>query len=63
MGNPIHYVGRETEEWWWGGKSNQYQHIKEHNTDDEVVCKDYSSDYKTRLEAEEAAIIKSCELL
>lgn len=37
MGNRIPYEGRETEEWWWGGKSNQYQHIKEHNTDDEVV--------------------------
>lgn len=31
--------------------------------DDEVVCKDYSSDYKARLEAEEVAIIKALELL
>ena len=37
MGNPIPYEGRETEEWWWGGKSNKYQHIQEHNPDDEVV--------------------------
>lgn len=31
--------------------------------DDEVVCKDYSSDYKARLEAEEVAIIKALKLL
>lgn len=37
MNKPIPYEGRETEEWWWGGKSNQYQHIQEHNPDDEVV--------------------------
>ena len=32
-----HYEGREAEEWWWGGKSNRYDHVKEHSTDDEVV--------------------------
>ena len=31
--------------------------------DDEAVCRDNSSDYKTRLEAKDAAIIKGCELL
>ena len=31
--------------------------------DDEGVCRDNSSEYKTRLEAEEAAIIKALELL
>ena len=30
---------------------------------DECVYRDYSSDYKTRLEAEDAAIIKALELL
>ena len=31
--------------------------------DDEGVCRDNSSEYKTRLEAKDAAIIKACELL
>lgn len=30
---------------------------------DECVCRDNSSDYKTRLQAEEAAILKALELL
>ena len=52
-----YYIMREEDDYYtscWG------YYIRK---DDEVVCKDYSSDYLTRLEAKEAAIIKGCKLL
>lgn len=52
-----HYIMHEEDDYYtlcWG-----YHIIK----DNESVCRDNSSDYKTRLEAKDAAIIKGCELL
>lgn len=34
----IHYEGRETEEWWWGGKSSRFDsRIYDTNPDDEEL--------------------------
>lgn len=38
----IPYEGRETEEWWWGGKSHPTQRIIERNEDDERLdCSEF----------------------
>lgn len=33
----VHLGKRSGEEWWFGGNSSRYDHVKERNTDDEVV--------------------------
>lgn len=52
---------RETEEWWWGGKSHPTQRFREHNEDDEKL--DYSDVYETFGKHKRKAIILAAVLL